>query len=73
MPPTFIRSAVAAVIWASYAALLGYVGGKAFADNHTVAFLVAFGLALSINVVIEVTRHIRKKRREELAALMPEL
>ncbi len=53
--------AVAAVIWATYAAVLGYIGGRAFADNHTMAFLVAFGLALGINVVIEVVRHIRKK------------
>ena len=33
---------VAAVIWATYAALLGYVGGKAFEDDHTKAFLLAF-------------------------------
>ena len=36
----------AAVVWACYAALLGFLGGKAFADNHTLAFLVAFGCAL---------------------------
>jgi membrane protein DedA with SNARE-associated domain len=55
---------VAATIWATYAASLGYIGGKAFEDNHTVAFLVAFGLALSINFVIEIIRHRRKKRQE---------
>jgi membrane-associated protein len=54
---------VAVVIWASYAALLGYIGGKAFADNHTLAFAVAFGTALSVTVVIEVVRHLRSRNR----------
>ncbi len=51
--------AIAAMIWASYAGLLGYFGGKVFADNHTKAFLVAFGAALGITVVIEIVRHLR--------------
>ena len=55
--------AVAVVIWASYAALLGYVGGQAFEDNHTLAFLVAFGAALTATVLIEVVRHYLGKRR----------
>jgi membrane protein DedA with SNARE-associated domain len=55
--------AIAVSIWATYAALLGYVGGKAFEDNHTVAFLVAFGMALTVTVVIEVVRHLRDRRR----------
>ena len=52
----------AAIIWASYAALLGYVGGKTFEDNHTLAFVVAFTTAVSITVLIEVVRHFRKRR-----------
>ncbi len=55
--------AVAVVIWASYAALLGYIGGELFKDNHTAAFLVAFGAALSITVLIEFVRHFRQKHR----------
>ena len=51
--------AVAVTIWASYAGLLGYIGGKAFEDNHTLAFLVAFGAAIGITVVIEVVRKLR--------------
>ena len=42
--------AVAAVIWATYAALLGFVGGKAFEDDHTKAFLLAFAAAFSLTV-----------------------
>ena len=55
--------AAAAVIWESYAALLGFVGGKTFEDNHTLAFVVAFTTAVSITVLIEVVRHVRNRRR----------
>ena len=55
--------AVAALIWASYAALLGYIGGKTFEDNHTLAFVVAFTMAISITVLIEIVRHVRKRRK----------
>ncbi len=53
--------AVAVVIWASYAALLGYIGGQAFQDNHTLAFLLAFGAALGVTAVIEIVRHLRTR------------
>lgn len=53
--------AIAVVIWASYGALLGYIGGQAFEDNHTLAFLVAFGAALAMTGLIEVVRHLRHR------------
>ncbi len=53
--------AIASVIWASYAALLGYAFGAAFEDNHTIAFLVAFGVALSITALIELIRWARDR------------
>ena len=56
--------ALAVTIWATYAALLGRIGGQAFQDDHTKAFLLAFGLAIGTNIVIEVTRHFHKKRRQ---------
>jgi membrane protein DedA with SNARE-associated domain len=56
-------TAVAAVIWASYAALLGYFGGRTFEDDHTTAFLVAFAAALSVTVIIEVVRYLRERYR----------
>ena len=66
----FVRwTAVAAVIWATYAALLGYLGGAAFEDDHTKAFLVAFGAAILSTVVIEVIGSRRRKRRERLLAV----
>lgn len=51
--------AIAVTIWATYAALLGYIGGKTFGDNHTLAFLVAFGAALAMTGIIELVRKIR--------------
>ena len=59
---------LACVIWATYAAVLGFVGGKTFQDNHTLAFLIAFAMALSVTVVIEVVRHFRAKHREPAPA-----
>lgn len=63
----FVRwIAVAVIVWATYAAGLAYIVGKPFKDNHTLAFWVAFGTALSINVIVEVVRHFRKKKSELL-------
>lgn len=61
--------AVAAVIWATYAAVLGYIFGQTFKDNHTLAFILAFGAALSITLIIEVVRHQRAKRGEDVPPL----
>jgi membrane-associated protein len=54
--------AIAVVLWASYAGLLGYLFGNTFKDDHTTAFLVAFGTALSVTIVIEIVRHVRGRR-----------
>jgi membrane protein DedA with SNARE-associated domain len=54
--------AIAVTIWATYAAGLARIVGEPFKENHTLAFWVAFGTALSINVIIEVVRHRRAKR-----------
>lgn len=53
--------AIAAVIWATYAAGLGYFGGKTFEDDHTKAFIVAFSLSIGVTVLVEVVRHFRAK------------
>lgn len=51
----------AAIVWASYATLLGFIGGRSFQDNHTKAFLVAFAIAISATIVLELIRHFRKR------------
>ncbi len=53
--------AIAVTIWATYAALLGFVGGQAFQENHTLAFLLAFGTALGMTLLIEGIRHLRNR------------
>jgi membrane protein DedA with SNARE-associated domain len=63
-------TAIAAVIWASYAALLGYFGGKTFEDDHSKAFLVAFGGALGVTILIEVVRHFRSRHASEDSELV---
>ena len=52
---------LAVAIWATYAALLGYIGGQAFEDDHTKAFLVAFGAALAMTGLIELVRYVRHR------------
>jgi membrane protein DedA with SNARE-associated domain len=65
----FIRwVVVATLIWASYAALLGRIGGEAFKDDHTKAFLFAFGLAIGTNILIEIGRHMYNRRKSVAAA-----
>lgn len=58
----FIRyDVVAATIWAAYAALLGYFGGKTFEDAPWKGLLLAFGLALLVTATIELVRWFRKR------------
>jgi membrane protein DedA with SNARE-associated domain len=58
----FIAFDVAAgLMWASYAALLGYFGGKAFEEQPWKGFIVAFIVALAITGAIEAVRWLRKR------------
>ena len=56
-------SVIAAVIWGNYAALLGFIGGKSFEENHTTAFIIAFVTAFSITALIEIVRWLLKRAR----------
>ena len=59
----FIRfDAIAGVLWATYAALLGYFGGRAFEKNPLWGFLIAFGVAMLITGGVEGVRWLRKRR-----------
>ena len=58
----FIRYDIAAgLLWALYAALLGYFGGKAFEEQPFKGFLVAFGVALGITGAVELYRWLRRR------------
>ena len=52
---------IAGVIWASYAALLGYFGGKTFETAPWKGLLVAFAVAASVAGLIELIRWYRKR------------
>lgn len=56
-------AAVAALLWASFAGGLGYLGGRAFEDEPWRGFAAAAGLALLIVVGVEVVRKLRGPRR----------
>ncbi|MFM8827040.1 MAG: DedA family protein, partial [Actinomycetota bacterium] len=59
----FVRwTAVAAVIWSSYATMLGFIGGRTFQDDHAKAFVVAFVIAISATVLIESARFLLHRR-----------
>jgi membrane-associated protein len=50
---------LAAIIWAVYGALLGYLGGRVFEDRPIYALLVALGIAALITVSVEAWRRVR--------------
>jgi membrane protein DedA with SNARE-associated domain len=51
----------AAVLWAVYGALLGYLGGRLFEDHPLYALLVAFGIATTVAGAVEGARWLRKR------------
>ena len=57
-------TAIASVLWASYAFLAGRLGGKAFEDKPLVGFAVAFGGALVVSGIVEVIRRVIAWRRK---------
>jgi membrane protein DedA with SNARE-associated domain len=55
--------AVAAIIWAGYAALLGYFGGHAFEHEAWKGLLLALGIAFAATAGIELVRALRRRAR----------
>jgi membrane protein DedA with SNARE-associated domain len=67
-------TALAAVIWALYAFLVGRLGGRAFEGNPWAGLAVAFGASVVISAVIEIARRLHGKlrgnrRQDERAAV----
>jgi membrane protein DedA with SNARE-associated domain len=52
-------AAIAATAWASYAVLLGYLGGRVFEESPLLALGVALGIAFAITGVVEAVRRVR--------------
>jgi len=57
-----VATAVAGIIWASYAFFLGRLGGKVFEDRPWAGLLLAVGLGLAGSLVIEAVRRVRRWR-----------
>jgi membrane-associated protein len=53
---------VAGLVWGTYAAMLGYVGGRTFEESPLRGFLLAFAVALGVAGVIEAYRWYRRRR-----------
>ena len=58
----FAFDVVAGLIWGTYAALLGYLGGTTFEEEPFKGFLLAFVVALLVGGVIEAVRWYRRRR-----------
>ena len=58
----FLRwDVLAGTIWGVYATMLGYLGGSTFEDSPFKGFLLAFGIALFVTVMVEFVRWYRKR------------
>ena len=56
--------AIAASIWALYAALLGYVGGHAFEEQPWKGLLLAFAIALAVTGGVELVRWWQRRQKD---------
>jgi membrane-associated protein len=55
-------ASVAATLWATYAVVLGYVGGRLFEEHPWIALAIALGIAALITAGVEGFRHVRTRR-----------
>ena len=53
---------MAALSWATYSALVGYIGGEAFEDEPWKGLLLGLGIALTVTLAVELIRHLRRPR-----------
>jgi membrane-associated protein len=61
--------AVAAMTWATYSALVGYLGGVAFEHDPLKGLLLGLGLAAAVTVAVELTRYLLRRRRTSAAVM----
>lgn len=53
---------IAAVIWGTYAAMLGFIGGRQFEKDPWKGLLLAFFVAAGVAALVELVRHLRRRR-----------
>ena len=54
--------AIAASSWATYSALVGYIGGEAFEESPWKGLALGLGIALTVTLTVELIRHLRRPR-----------
>jgi membrane-associated protein len=62
-----VFDAIAALVWALYASLLGYFGGKAFEDAPWKGLILAFAIAFAVTGGVELIRWMLRRRRARAA------
>ncbi|SDT05670.1 DedA family protein [Actinopolymorpha singaporensis] len=71
---TFTRfDILAALSWAVYSVLVGYIGGMAFENDPIKGVVLGIALALGVTALVEVARYARRKRRLREAESRDEL
>ncbi|MEU6203448.1 DedA family protein [Micromonospora musae] len=63
--------ALAAGSWGLYSALVGYLGGLAFEQDPLRGLLLGLGLALTVTVVVEGVRVLRRRRTKPARSIRP--
>jgi len=58
-----VADVMAGFIWGTYAACLGYFGGKTFEEQPWKGLIVAFVVAVGLAAGVELIRHRRERRR----------
>jgi len=59
-----VADVIAGVLWGSYAALLGFIGGSQFEDAPWKGLLVAVAVAVAVSALVEFIRWLRHRRPE---------
>lgn len=59
--------AIAAGSWAVYSGLIGFFGGMAFENDPIKGLFLGLGIALSIAVIVELVRWLRRRRATRLS------
>jgi membrane protein DedA with SNARE-associated domain len=57
-----VYDVIACSLWATYAALLGYFGGRTFEEHPVWAIALSLAIAFTLALAVEVVRHMRQRR-----------